>query len=40
MEGGRDAAGSGMGGVHFIPASIDASDADVVPLLWHERFQQ
>jgi hypothetical protein len=39
-EGACDAAGSGMGGVHFIPASIDAGDEDVVPLLWRERFPQ
>ena len=39
-EGACDAAGSGMGGVHFIPASTDAGDEDVVPLLWRERFPQ
>jgi len=37
-EGACDAASAGMGGVHFIPASHDARDDDIVPILWRCRF--
>ena len=39
-EGACDAAGSGMGGVHFIPLSDDAGDDNVLPVLWREPFPQ
>ena len=37
-EGGCDAAGAGMGGVHFIPTIPEATKDDVIPILWRHRF--
>ena len=39
-EGVCDAAGAGMGGVHFIPLSDDSGDNNVIPILWRHPFPQ
>ena len=39
-EGSCDAAGDGMGGVHFIPISDCAGDDDIAPILWRHPFPQ
>ena len=35
-----NAAGEGMGGVHFIPLSSNLGDTDVEPILWQHPFPQ
>ena len=37
-EGGCDAAGAGMGGVHFVPTTSEATNNDIIPILWRHRF--
>ena len=39
-EGACDAAGDGIGGVHFIPLSSDVGDTNVEPILWRHPFPQ